>query len=109
MNEIRKYRVEPGKKLRLSRYESDDTSGAPGGKAKGKEELVALSARLDELQELLYANHDRKLLVILQGMDTSGKDGTIRHVFDNVLIETLEKMKLKAPKPEDDLESIVVE
>ncbi|MHB0968953.1 MAG: PPK2 family polyphosphate kinase [Thermoanaerobaculia bacterium] len=32
----------------------------------------------------LYANHDRKLLIILQGMDTSGKDGTIRHVFDSV-------------------------
>jgi PPK2 family polyphosphate:nucleotide phosphotransferase len=84
MSVMKKYRVEPGKKLRLSKYDPDDTSGVRGGKAKGKEELVSLSAKLDELQELLYANHDRKLLIVLQGMDTSGKDGTIRHVFDSV-------------------------
>jgi polyphosphate kinase 2 (PPK2 family) len=84
MSVTKKYRVEPGKKLRLSKHDPEDTSGVRGGKAKGKEELVALSAKLDELQELLYANHDRKLLIVLQGMDTSGKDGTIRHVFDSV-------------------------
>lgn len=84
MSDIRKYLVEPGKKFRLSDHDSGDTSLSPGGKAKGKEELAGLSDRLDELQELLYANHDRKLLIVLQGMDTSGKDGTIRHVFNSV-------------------------
>lgn len=48
---------------------------------KAAAELTDLCARLDELQDKLYASQSRGLLVVLQGMDTSGKDGTIRHVF----------------------------
>ena len=42
------------------------------------------SAKLFDLQQLLYADNTRKVLVVLQGMDTSGKDGTIKHVFKTV-------------------------
>ena len=46
--------------------------------------MVELNRELEELQELLYAESKNKVLIILQGMDTAGKDGTIRHVFDGV-------------------------
>jgi PPK2 family polyphosphate:nucleotide phosphotransferase len=74
------YRLLPGKKVRLAHFDPDDTSLVPGGKKEGLRESRRLSQRLDELQERLYAGHQYKLLIVLQGMDTSGKDGTIRHV-----------------------------
>ena len=46
--------------------------------------LAALNERLAELQQMLYAEAKHKVLVVLQGMDTSGKDGTIKHVFRTV-------------------------
>ncbi len=47
-------------------------------------QLVVLATQLADLQELLYAEHKQKVLIVLQGMDTSGKDSTIRHVFGDV-------------------------
>jgi PPK2 family polyphosphate:nucleotide phosphotransferase len=78
---MNKYLVRPGQKVDLDDIDPDDTRFAPGGKAETREESVRIQKRLGELQELLYASHERGLLVILQGMDTSGKDGTIRHVM----------------------------
>jgi PPK2 family polyphosphate:nucleotide phosphotransferase len=78
---MKKYLVRPGQRTSLSDYDPDDTSLVPGGKDEAKTKNSATQARLAELQELLYAGHERKLLIVLQGMDTSGKDGTIRHVM----------------------------
>jgi PPK2 family polyphosphate:nucleotide phosphotransferase len=78
---MNKYRVRPGQKVELSEIDPNDTHLVPGGKSEAKRENAATQERLGELQELLFASHDRKLLLILQGMDTSGKDGTIRHVM----------------------------
>jgi PPK2 family polyphosphate:nucleotide phosphotransferase len=75
------YLVQPGRKLDLAEFDPDDTHLVPAGKAEAKAENAAIQKRLANLQELLYAGHQRKLLVVLQGMDTSGKDGTIRHVM----------------------------
>jgi PPK2 family polyphosphate:nucleotide phosphotransferase len=75
------YRVPPGRKLDLSEVDPDDTHLVPGGKTEAKAENAANRKRLANLQELLYAGHERKFLIVLQGMDTSGKDGTIRHVM----------------------------
>jgi PPK2 family polyphosphate:nucleotide phosphotransferase len=75
------YLVRPGTKVDLKKIDPDDVHLAAGGKAKAKEKSAAIQERLRELQELLFAGHERKLLVVLQGMDTSGKDGTIRHVM----------------------------
>ena len=65
--------------LRLAECPTRDT---PGVKSRGRAEdqLVVDAARLATLQEQLYANRDRSLLLVLQGMDTSGKDGAIKHV-----------------------------
>src|SRR5918995_5477883 len=78
---MNKYRVRPGQKVDLNDLNPDDTRLAPDGKAEAVERSSAIQARLSQLQELVFAEHQRKLLIVLQGMDTSGKDGTIRHVM----------------------------
>ncbi|MDY6943263.1 MAG: polyphosphate kinase 2 family protein [Pseudomonadota bacterium] len=75
------YQVPPDKKLRLSARDPDNLYGVPDGKDQGLELRDTLTERLGELQNLLYAQQKHRVLVILQGMDTSGKDSTIRRVF----------------------------
>lgn len=72
---------------------------APGNldKATCKEELELLLEELFELQHLFYAAHSHSLLVIFQGMDTSGKDSTIRHVFSHVNPLGVQANSFKAP------------
>jgi len=53
-------------------------------KEKIKKELEKLTARLEELQNLLYAESKHALLVVIQGMDAAGKDGAVKHVFGTV-------------------------
>jgi PPK2 family polyphosphate:nucleotide phosphotransferase len=76
--------IAPGSTVRLQDWDPNDTSEVKGGKEDAVDQLAALSRKLDALQEVLYAEHRRKVLVILQAMDTAGKDGTIRRVFDGV-------------------------
>jgi PPK2 family polyphosphate:nucleotide phosphotransferase len=74
-------RVAPGKRVRLSDLDPRDTSllgSHDDAKARSEED----AGRINELQDKLYAEGRRALLVILQGTDTAGKDGTIRHVFN---------------------------
>lgn len=54
------------------------------GKESTKKELIKLKIKLEELQNLMYAEGKHALLVVLQGMDASGKDGVLKHVFDAV-------------------------
>ena len=68
-----------------------------GDKAKDKAALEALAIELDVLQDLFYADRRYKLLVILQGIDTSGKDGTIRGVFGRTTALGVHAMGWKAP------------
>lgn len=77
------FRVEPGNKVRLKDFDPDDTSGMEKGKDE-KLQVEKLHEKLRVLQEKLYAMHDQKVLVVLQGMDTAGKDGVITHVFQGV-------------------------
>ena len=79
---MKRYRIDPGTKVSLRDFDpNDDTVVADGAKKEAEAIVDKLGRRLDELQDLLYAAHDTKLLIILQGMDTSGKDGAIRKVF----------------------------
>ncbi len=97
-----KYRVKPGSKVDLKDWDPDDKSASPGTKEEDEKRLMELAARIDELQELLYAEAKRGVLVVLQGMDTSGKDGTIRHVFREVDPLGVRAVRFKAPT-EDEL------
>ncbi len=76
-----KLRVEPGAKVRLRDINPRDKS-LFGDEQETKAATAALAKDIDILQDRLYAEGSRALLVILQGTDTSGKDGTIRSVFN---------------------------
>ena len=78
------YRVEEGTKVRLPKWPTSTTDGFEGGKEAGAAVLAELNVQLGELQQMLYADGRFKVLVVLQGMDTSGKDGTIKHVFRTI-------------------------
>jgi PPK2 family polyphosphate:nucleotide phosphotransferase len=66
-------------------------------KKEGKKKLHQLNQELEELQELLYAEGKHKLLIVLQAMDTGGKDGTIRHVFEGVNPQGVKVAGFKVP------------
>jgi PPK2 family polyphosphate:nucleotide phosphotransferase len=98
---MKRYRVKPGAKVDLASFDPNSTAAFKGSKKKAEERLRELSARLDELQEALWAEHKHKVLIVLQGMDTSGKDGTIRHVFEGVNPLGVRVASFKAPTPEE--------
>jgi PPK2 family polyphosphate:nucleotide phosphotransferase len=90
--------VAPGSKVRLN-----DAAAAPPAGAPSKDEALAkvakLGPRMDELQTALYAEGRRAVLVVLQGLDTSGKDGTIQKVFTELNPQGLSVTAFKAPSP----------
>ena len=78
------FRVEPGTEVSLENTDPDSKEGFVGAKKEGKKTLPGLRDRLAELQRRLWAESERSLLVVIQAIDTGGKDGTIRHVFSGV-------------------------
>ncbi|MBX3334566.1 MAG: polyphosphate kinase 2 family protein [Nitrospira sp.] len=97
---MKQYRVKPRAKLSLTRYDPDDTGEYKKnaqGKGRAKAETAKLIAKLDGLQERLYANGTHSLLIVLQGMDTSGKDGTIKGVMSGVNPQGCKVVAFKAP------------
>jgi PPK2 family polyphosphate:nucleotide phosphotransferase len=90
--------VDPGSAADLERRDPRDTLGLPE-KDEAKEQLVTLLEELSSLQERLYAEGRRSILLILQGLDASGKDGTIRHVFTGVNPQGCRVTSFKAPTP----------
>jgi PPK2 family polyphosphate:nucleotide phosphotransferase len=98
---IEHHRMEPGSKVRLRQVDAGATPGWRGGKRKTTKALEDLSRRLRELQNRLWAEQGRKVLVVLQGMDTSGKDGTISHVFEGVNPLGVKVVAWKAPSRDE--------
>jgi len=74
--------VPPGRKFRLKDRATDDTFEV--SKEHAEEALTRHVDKLQALHELLYAENKRSLLIVLQGMDAAGKDGTIKHVMSGV-------------------------
>ncbi len=97
--DLERYRVQPGQHIRLESIDPQDTGTFDGEKDEGKEILDALTDRLEILQERLYAEHKQSVLMILQGMDSSGKDGTIEHVFEGVNPQGVRVESFKTPTP----------
>ena len=79
-----RYKIEPGTKVNLDKYDPKDTSGFEGKDSDEPKQSEKLNEDLRRLQETLWAEHKHKVLVILQGMDTAGKDGVIHRVFMGV-------------------------
>jgi PPK2 family polyphosphate:nucleotide phosphotransferase len=92
------YRAKPGQKHNLSKISTDDT-----GDFEAKEDAADATAknlkRLSKLQELLYAESKHAVLIVLQAMDTGGKDGAIEHVFSGVNPQGCDVTSFKVPTP----------
>src|ERR1700735_1983150 len=92
--------VKPGKKVKLSKWDPEDTLGW-GKDHKTKESLEKTIERIDKLQYLMYAEDKRTLLIVLQGLNAAGKDGTIRHVMSGVNPQGCTVTSFKKPSPEE--------
>jgi PPK2 family polyphosphate:nucleotide phosphotransferase len=84
-------------KTQLAKIDPESTCGFDGDKADTVAKLTELNARLSALQNVLYAEHKRRVLVVLQAMDTGGKDGCIRKVFTGVNPQGVRIVSFKAP------------
>lgn len=93
------YRVKG--KFKLRDFDPEATPFARGDEAAQRTRLDALATELDALQDRLHAGGERKLLLVLQGMDTSGKDGTIRWVFSKTSPLGVRVAAFKAPTEEE--------
>jgi PPK2 family polyphosphate:nucleotide phosphotransferase len=98
---LKRYRIKPGSKVDLARYDPGDISAANGDKVDTEKVFADLNQRLELLQERLWAEHRHKVLVVLQGLDTSGKDGVIRKVFEGVNPMGVRAVAFRAPTPEE--------
>jgi PPK2 family polyphosphate:nucleotide phosphotransferase len=98
---MKQYLVKPGTKVKLSKVDPSDTGDFKGGKEAALAEFEKLNDKLEALQELLFAEHEHKVLIVLQAMDAGGKDGTIRRVFDSVNPAGVRVASFKAPTAEE--------
>jgi PPK2 family polyphosphate:nucleotide phosphotransferase len=87
-------------RFRLAEVDPDSTPGMKSSR-QVKKDLARHRVKLFKLQEELYAEHKRALLIVLQGMDTSGKDGTITHVIGNLNPQAVQITPFKQPTPEE--------
>ena len=94
---MKQYLVKPRTKINLSNWIPNDKAYFESGKEAGKLRLDELNHELMILQDMLYAEHKHKILIVLQGMDSSGKDGTIKHVFRGVNPQGVRIANFKVP------------
>jgi len=92
--------IRPGSRVRLKDFDPSDTRGLTEKEA-AVADLERNRSKLAELQERLYAENRRAVLVILQGMDAAGKDGTIEHVFHSVNPVGCQVHSFTAPSDEE--------
>ena len=100
MKWIKQLRVKPGQPVRLADWDAAWIGGFKD-KDDARDALRENIARMDELQYLLYAQRKYALLIVLQGMDASGKDGTIRHVMSGLNPQSCCVKSFKEPTPEE--------
>jgi len=98
---LARYRVTDGDKFKLDKYKPDDTAGQIVDQREADSLLADGVARLAALQSRLYARNSWRMLVVLQGMDAGGKDGTIRHVLTGVNPQGVQVSAFKQPGPEE--------
>jgi PPK2 family polyphosphate:nucleotide phosphotransferase len=88
----------------LSSYDPASTPAVPGGRSRAEADMARIAPLVADLQQRLYAEgvvgaSRRRLLLVLQGMDTSGKDGTTKHVDSMMNPQGLRITSFKAPTP----------
>jgi len=95
------YLLKPHSRVRVDRLPKE-IAGGPGFNKTEEASLPILvkhRKQLAKLQEVLYASQEYALLIVLQGMDTAGKDGTIRHIFSGVNPQGCDVTSFKTPTP----------
>lgn len=99
--DIDKYKVKPGAKINLANISTSDKSLFPGSKEDSLPFFDRLRDELQELQKVLFAQNKHKLLIIIQAMDTGGKDGCIKHCFGRVDPQGVNVVSFKKPTAEE--------
>ncbi len=94
------FRVKPGTEVKLAKYDSGETLGWKKG-AKAGASMDKAVEKIDALQYRLYAEHKHALLIVLQGRDAAGKDGTIRHVMAGINPQGCRVTNFKEPSTEE--------
>ncbi len=89
-------RIEPGTDANLGGRPTDDRLGVD--KTKAQEQLTALTERLSVYHQRLYAERARSVLLVLQGLDAAGKDGTIRRVFTGLNPQGCDVVVVQGPE-----------
>jgi PPK2 family polyphosphate:nucleotide phosphotransferase len=97
--EFARYRVEPGERVSLADHDPGDAGGYSRDDVDG--EMARLVARIADLQARLYAEEERSVLVVLQGIDAAGKDSTVAHVFRGTNPQGVRVYTFKEPCDED--------
>ncbi|QJE97499.1 polyphosphate kinase 2 family protein [Luteolibacter luteus] len=99
---IKKYRVRPGEKVDFRTIDASDCSlFANGGKVESQAVFDELRDELQALQKVLYAQNKHRILIVLQAMDTGGKDGCVKHVFSRVDPQGVSVKAFKKPTEEE--------
>ncbi|HUY23116.1 MAG TPA: PPK2 family polyphosphate kinase [Acidimicrobiales bacterium] len=101
MRAVDQWRVRPGETVRLDRRDPASVAGAPGDKTATEQATLPLHEELFGIQDRLWAESTHSVLVVLQGLDASGKDGTIKHVFRGVNPQGTNVASFKQPTPEE--------
>jgi PPK2 family polyphosphate:nucleotide phosphotransferase len=99
---LEQYRVKPGAKLEFGKLDSSDKvlfNG--GGKEDYEPQFTILQDQLQQLQKRLYAQNKHRILVVMQAMDTGGKDGCIKHVFSRIDPQGIHVRSFKKPSEEE--------
>lgn len=91
--------ISPGMKVNLAEFDPDDTGGRK--KEAAQKETERLTARLGELQEVLWAENKRSVLLVFQAMDAGGKDGAIRNLLRDVNPQGCPVASFKVPSAEE--------
>lgn len=100
MKDAKTYLVKPGHRVHGADLDPNDT-GPFDNQEEALEETAEIIRKMDPLQERLYAEGKRALLVVLQAIDTGGKDGTIRHVMTGINPQGCQVTSFKVPTPEE--------
>lgn len=95
--DIARWRVDAGRPAHIARRSPGDTDGAPGNREETEASTLAQMGELAGLQDRLWAEQRRSLLVVAQGVDAAGKDGTIKHVFRGVNPQGVRVTSFKVP------------
>jgi PPK2 family polyphosphate:nucleotide phosphotransferase len=98
---IKRFRIEKARGFHLSDFDPGDTCGLDMSKAAAEDMLAGGLRHLTTMQQKLFAQDRWALLVILQGIDTAGKDGVIRHVMSGLNPQGCEVHSFRTPTPEE--------